>query len=191
MSEADREKWDRRYRDGAYPDRLHPSALLEKWIDQVPVGRALDVACGAGRNALYLASRGFSVDAVDISGAALARARDTARQSGVDVNWLEHDLDLPLALHGRYQLVLNIRYVNLQLVRALTAKLAPGGYLICEQHLVSGADVIGPENPAYRVKNGELLTTAGGLEVIHHEEGLVRDPDGRTAALARLVARRS
>ncbi len=191
MSEADREKWDRRYREGAYPDRLCPSALLEEWIDQVPVGWALDVACGAGRNALYLASRGFSVDAVDISGAALARARETASQSGLDVNWLEHDLDLPLELHGRYQLVLNIRYVNLALVRALTAKLAPGGYLICEQHLVSGADVIGPENPAYRVKNGELLTTVGGLEVIHHEEGLVRCTDGRTAALARLVARRN
>jgi hypothetical protein len=72
----------------------------------------------------------------------------------------------------------------------LSATLAPGGYLICEQHLVADADVIGPDNPAYRVKPGELSAAAGGLRLIHLEEGLVKEPDGLTAALARLVARR-
>lgn len=190
MSRADSEKWNKRYRDGAYAERTLPSAFLASWIERLPPGRALDVACGAGRNALYLAAQGFEVDAVDISGEALGRARDTAQGSGLSVNWLQHDLDEPLALDGSYQLILIIRYVNLPLVRQLTASLAPGGYLVCEQHLVTEADVIGPTNPSYRVKPGDLLDVVQPLQIHHFEEALVPDPDGRTAALARLVAQR-
>lgn len=190
MSGTDRDKWNERYRDGAYAERTRPSAFLSSWIDQIPSGRALDVACGAGRNALYLAAQGFEVDAVDISGEALERARETAQRLGLGVNWLKHDLDEPLALDSSYQLILIFRYVNLPLVRRLIANLAPGGYLVCEQHLVTEADVIGPTNPVYRVKPGDLLEVAQQLRIHHVEEALVPDPDGRTAALARLVAQR-
>jgi tellurite methyltransferase len=190
MSGADRDKWNQRYREGAYEQRSHPSTFLQSWIGRIPPGRALDVACGAGRNALYLAARSFEVDAVDISAQALERARDTAYRSGLCVNWLEHDLDEPLVLDSSYQLILIIRYVNLPLIRRLATSLAPGGYLVCEQHLVTGADVIGPTNPAYRVNPGDLRAAAGRLRIHHLKEGLVPDPDGRTAALAQLVAQK-
>jgi SAM-dependent methyltransferase len=188
VSTADREKWNKRYREGAYAERVHPSALLAAWIDRIPRGKAIDVACGAGRNALYLAEHGFHVDAVDISCEALDRARDTGQRLGLRVNWLEHDLDQALEPGAMYQLILVIRYVNLPLIRQLIASLAPGGFLICEQHLVTEEDVIGPTSPAYRVKAGDLLSIAGKLRIHHLEESLVREPDGRTAALARLVA---
>ena len=188
MSELDREKWNRRYRGGAYAARVHPSAFLEAWIDRIPVGRAIDIACGAGRNALYLANRGFEVDAVDISGEALDRARGTARQMGLAVDWLEHDLEERLELASSYQLIVIVRYVNLPLIRQLVTSLAPGGFLLCEQHLVTEEDVIGPQNPAFRVRRGDLLTAAEGLQVRHLEETLVLEPDGKAAALARLVA---
>jgi ubiquinone/menaquinone biosynthesis C-methylase UbiE len=68
------------------------------------------VACGAGRNALYLAERGFDVDAVDISGEAIHRARDAGRRLGLSVNWLEHDLDKLPHLEADYQLILVIRF---------------------------------------------------------------------------------
>ena len=191
MSGKDRTKWNKRYRDGAYAQRVRPSELLETWIGQIPPGRALDVACGAGRNALYLATRGFSVDAVDISREGLNRARDSARNPGLQVNWVEHDLDDPLPLDNLYQLILVIRYVNLPLLRRLTASLAPGGYLICEQHLVTDAEVIGPVSPSFRVKSGDLRAAAAGLRIHHLEETLVEEPDGRMAALARLVAQAS
>lgn len=191
MSAKDRTKWNKRYRDGAYAQGVRPSELLETWIGRIPPGRALDVACGAGRNALYLATRGFSVDAVDISREGLKRARDSARNPGLQVNWVEHDLDDPLPLDNLYRLILVIRYVNLPLLRRLTASLAPGGYLICEQHLVTDAEVIGPVSPSFRVKSGELQAAAAGLRIHHLEETLVEEPDGRTAALARLVAQAS
>lgn len=190
MSKKDRDKWNERYRNGAYAQRTQVSAFLADWADRIPPGRALDVACGAGRNALYLAAQGFEVDAVDISGEALERARDTAQQLDLGVNWLKHDLDEPLALDNSYQLILIFRYVNLPLISRLITSLAPGGYLICEQHLVTEADVIGPTNPAYRVKPCDLLEVAQRLRIHHVEEALVADPDGQTASLARLVAQR-
>ena len=62
MSHADRDKWDKRYREGSYGTRTYPSELLAEWLPQLQKGRALDVACGAGRNALYLAAAGYVVD---------------------------------------------------------------------------------------------------------------------------------
>ena len=65
MTQAERDKWNERYRGGSYEGRDHPTALLAEWAPRLPPGRALDVACGAGRNALFLARAGYSVDAVD------------------------------------------------------------------------------------------------------------------------------
>ena len=81
MSDADRERWNARYESGEYAARTHPSALLAAWTGRLPRGRALDVACGRGRNAIHLAANGYAVDAMDISGVALAKARETPRAS--------------------------------------------------------------------------------------------------------------
>ena len=192
VSDADREKWEARYRQGAYGDRPHPSPLLQEWVDRIPRGPALDVACGAGRNALFLAARGFDVDAVDISSAALEQGRERAAQSGLHVNWIEHDLDEPLNTDQRYALIIVMRFVDLPLIRRLADRLAPGGFLICEEHLRTDADVEvgGPSNPLYRVDPGSLRAAAGPLQILFYDEGLLQDPDGRAMALARLVAQR-
>jgi SAM-dependent methyltransferase len=187
MAEADRAKWNERYQ-GGYAAHGHPSAVLQEWISRIPRGRALDLACGAGRNALFLASHGFEVDAVDISRAALDRARLRAGEAGLEINWIEHDLDEPLTLKAGYALILAVRFMNLPLVRELTATLVPGGFLVCEQHLVTEAEVAGPTDPAFRVRPGELNELAQGLRVRHFEETLTKDPDQRPMALARLVA---
>lgn len=151
-------------------------------------GRALDVACGAGRNALYLARIGLTVDAVDISSVALAKGRSQA--ADLPINWLKQDLDDGFVCPSNYDLVVNIRYVNLPLLDRLVAALKPGGVLLVEQHLLTESKVIGPENPAFRVRPGEIERVARTLDVTHIKEGLFADPDGRTAALARLVARK-
>ncbi len=89
MSDADRDKWDARYRQGSYRARTHPTELLAEWLPRLPRGRALDVACGAGRNALYLAEAGYEVDAIDISSVALDRLREAAQTRGVEVPCIE------------------------------------------------------------------------------------------------------
>ena len=189
MSNADRKKWNDRYRTGAYQERDRPSEFLTRWLPQISSGRALDVACGAGRNAFYLAEAGFTVDAVDVSGEGLARARASACDRGITVNWIELDLDTGIPGEDRYDLILMIRYVNPTLLRSLAERLRPGGYLLCEEHLVTTAEVIGPENPRFRVQPGELEKAASELHIVFSQETICADPDGRTVALARLVAR--
>jgi SAM-dependent methyltransferase len=192
VSQEEREKWDERYRDGAYENRRHPTALLSAWIDRLPRGRALDVACGAGRNALFLAAKGYAVDAVDISAVALERGREEAARLGHTVRWLCIDLDdgpehaLP---RGPYDLVVWVRYVSSTLLPALASRLAPGGHVLCEQHLVTTADVAGPRSDAFRLGAGELRRQAAGLSIVEYREGVVVDPDGRRVALAQLIAK--
>jgi len=190
LSQADRHKWNARYAQGAYAERTNPNQLLESWLARVPVGRALDVACGAGRNAMYLAAAGFSVDAVDISRNALARAARLAEERQLEVNWLEWDFDDGMPDTGSYDLIIMFRYLNMALLETLKQRLRPGGFVIVEQHLVSDAQVIGPRGARFRVEPGALAAAAGGLQICYSDESLVTDPDGRQAALARLVARK-
>jgi tellurite methyltransferase len=193
VSRAERDKWDARYRAGAYSERAHPTALLAEWLDRSPRGRALDIACGAGRNAVFLAAAGYTVDAVDISSAGLERGRAAADERGVAVSWCCADLEeLPGALpRGPYDLVVWVRYVNAALWPEIVSRLAPGGQVLVEQHLVTSAEVVGPTSPAFRLAPGELARAAPDLVPVYLREGLVADPDGRTAALAQLIARRA
>ena len=191
MSDADRDRWNERYRVGAYADREHPSPWLVACLPRAPVGRALDVACGAGRNALFLAERGYAVTGVDISREALSRARRSARTRGLDVEWIEHDLDVGPGVEGPFDVIVLIRYVHLALLERLCRELAPGGCLVVEEHLATERDdVAGPRNPAFRVAPGALRRAARSLHVIDSFEGEVSDPDGRPAMVARLFARR-
>jgi SAM-dependent methyltransferase len=192
VSQAERDKWDARYRAGAYSTREHPTALLADWLDRSPRGRALDIACGAGRNAIFLAAAGYAVDAVDISSAGLERGRVTAAERGVNVSW--HCIDLeerPDALpRGPYDLVVWVRYVNAALWPAVLSRLAPGGHVLVEQHLVTNVEVVGPTSAAFRLAPGELARAAAELLTLYEHEGLIVDPDGRPAAIAQLIARR-
>lgn len=205
MSQEDREKWDRRYAEGAYADREAPAdwlascePALRAKIGATPadgVPRALDLACGAGRNARYLARLGFSVDAVDISPVGLARAGAVELPGCAPVTWHEHDLDRPLPAaiaNQRYHVVTIMRYLNPRVFQEAAALLTPGGLIFIEVHLKSDQPVHGPSSDRFRVAHGALAaimaTTALQTEVAL--EGLVRDPDGRCMAVARYQGRR-
>ncbi len=200
MSSEDRERWNRRYREGAYADRVHPSAFLVDWLPRLGLGpgrrRALDLACGLGRNSLFLARAGWRVRAVDVSPEALDRLRETAAGEGLDIDCGEWDLEAApdaadaIIPDGPADLALVFRYANLPLIRAMNSLLAPGGILIAEMHRVTHREVAGPSSSRFRISPEDLLAAAGDLEVLHAEDGHFSDPDGRPVALARLVARR-
>jgi SAM-dependent methyltransferase len=142
---------------------------------------------------LFLAQAGYDVDALDISSEGLARARADAERRGLAVRWLQADLDEDLDAElpaGPYDLIVWVRYVNAALPPYLCSRLAPGGHLLCEQHLATSAHVVGPKSIAFRLQPGELRRSTAGLRVVHDYEGLVVDPDNRTAALAQLIASR-
>lgn len=189
MSQAEAAKWEQRYRDGSYSGRAKPSAFVVDWAQRIGPGRALDLACGRGRHALHLAGLGFEVDAVDIAAAALEQGQTAAEAAGVRVNWIQADLDDFLPAQNRYRLICVVRYINRELMRRCAAALAPGGYLLCEQHLRTTRPVeVGPGNPDYRLPPNDPLSWQLGLRWLDYREGLVTEADGRTAALIRFAA---
>ena len=188
MSAEDRAKWDARYQAGAYEERIQPSAFLAACAHRLPRrGNALDLGCGAGRNAMFLAKRGLTVDAADISAVALARGRE--RAGALPIRWLQRDLELGFEPERCYDVIVNRRYVHLALLAELAASLRPGGLLVVEQHLQHAEADAGPSDPAFRVAPGALRRLAANLAIERYEEGVLTDPDARVVALARLLAR--
>ena len=190
MSDIDRDKWNQRYAENSYR-KGNPVTLLEDWLSQIPPGKALDVACGAGRNSILLAQNGFAVDAIDISSEGLKLGRQQADAMGLAINWIEHDLDNHYDFDLDYQLILVLWYVDLKLINRLGNCLAPGGYLICEEHLQTDLEVVGPGNREFRVAPGELRKAADSLEILLEEEALRENSLGEAMASARIVARRA
>jgi len=188
VSEADRNKWDRRYRGGSYRGRTYPTALVEQWLPASAGARALDLACGNGRNALFLASAGYLVDAVDISPFALETASRVADERRLTVQWIEADLDGFAPKTSRYEVIVVARYMNRKLMPRLSSGLRPGGMLIFEHHFRTDHVVNGPRDPAFRLDPNELLRQYADLRVYFYQEDIREDPDGRTMALAQLVA---
>ena len=202
MSNEDRTKWDAKYAAGAYESKQYPAAYLAKNLPNIidtlstenapRPWRALDLACGAGRNAYFLAAHDFAVDAVDISTVGLTRAQQLAPVTASTVNWLPQDLEHASSENfGQYRLIIMMRYVNLALLRAMVNNLEPGGFILCEEHMLSEADVVGPKNPSFRVAPGELKETLTGLTTIHYNEAIIVDPNGDRSAVAQIIARKA
>ena len=188
VAEADREKWDQRYAEGSYRSRTYPSPFLVERLAELPRGRALDLACGAGRNALCLAEAGYAVEAVDISGVAVARARATARERGLEVDWQVADLDDFTPPTGRYDLITVIRYTNRAMMERLPDGLTEGGMLLVEHHLLTSERVAGPTSRNFRLAPNELIDLFHGrLRILFHDERIAPDPDGQRVALVRFL----
>lgn len=121
-------------------------------------GRALDVACGRGAVAVWLARRGLAVTAVDVSPVALAAGRALAPE----VRWIEADLDDGLPVAGPFDVVVCQRFRDPALYPALVDALVPGGLLAVTVLTGEGA---------FRAAPGELRAAFGHLDVLHHEDG--------------------
>ena len=159
------------------------SPVFRAIADARPAGRALDLATGTGRNALALAARGWTVDAVDISRTKLDRARDRERPSSADVNWILADVDSYCLPAGRYDLVTVSFFDALDRLPAVIDALSPGGLLCYEHYLASPANESGPGD-RYRFEANELLTACSDLTILYYAE---RRADGQPVVT--LVAR--
>jgi len=158
-----------------------PSAWLVEHRELLvaqPAGRALDVACGRGRNALELARLGFTVDAVDCDRYALAEVADRAVAEGLAVQPVERDLEHePRLPNPSYRVIVNINFLQRTLAGPLAAALAPGGLLVFATFTRACTR---PMRPGYLLEPNELLRAFDDLTVLHYREG----------PLAGLVARR-
>ena len=165
-----------------------PAGWLTANEDLLPrQGRALDVACGRGRHALWLAARGLTTHAVDRDAAAVAAVAREARRRGLAVRAEVMDLERGSAAIERaaYDLIVVFHYLHRPLFPALVAGLRPAGVMVYETFTRAQASRGKPTNPAFLLQEGELLELVRPLEVLRQREG---DYDGRL--VASVIARR-
>ncbi|WP_230198549.1 class I SAM-dependent methyltransferase [Halopiger goleimassiliensis] len=148
--------------------------ILESVLETLPPGRALDLATGTGRNAVYLADRGWRVDALDISRTQLERARERAAERGVadGIEWLLADADRHAFPEKTYDLVTISFFDALDRLPAVKCALAPGGVLVYEHYLESATDGAGPGD-RFRFAPNELLSACADLRVLYYAETAV------------------
>jgi SAM-dependent methyltransferase len=171
MSIPDQERWDARW---AEPKSLHvrePNPLLMSFVLQNPHvrGRALDVACGVGQNAIWLAQRGFTVEAVDISPVALEQARRSAAGAGLvpqAVNFIQADLEAWLPPEAAYDVVIGFRFLNRRLWPRLQSALRPGGWLLYQTFNLRKLAPDSDFPPEYLLDIGELPRAFAGWDII-------------------------
>jgi len=167
MSERDRDRWNEKYSQCSSPvNQRADEWLLEacaKIARSTPgpkaSGRAVDLACGRGQNAIWLARHGWTVDGIDISAAGLRAAEESATQSGCSVNWIEADLDDWCPVGKCYDLAIVFRFLDrVTIPRIITSCLNPGGWLIYETFSAGlpGQSKSHIRNPAFLLTPGEL-----------------------------------
>jgi len=192
MAEADRTRWNVRYRDFAPADLAPPSPFLISLADRLPQPganggrpRVLDVAGGAGANAIWLASRGLEVTLADISPAALELARRAAAAAGATLRLLEIDLEEAPFPAGPFALIVSIDFLWRPLFATFPAALAPGGLLVFSQPTRRNLERHPHPGARFLLEEGELPHLVRGLEIVLCEEGWF---SGRHEA--RLLARK-
>lgn len=185
MSEGDRERWDRRWASGAHAG-LEPPAWLDEVADLLPEsGRALDVAAGAGRIALWLAARGFETTAVDVSPVALERLSRAAVERGLAVATCALDLETAPLPEGRFAVVSCFDYLQRELFPALAQRLSPGGVLLAEAATRRNLERHAKPSARFLLEINELLALVAPLEVEVYREGWLDD-----RSVARVLARK-
>ncbi|XOV85184.1 MAG: SAM-dependent methyltransferase [bacterium] len=185
------DKWDARYRTSAMAWSAEPNAVFAEIVRGLPPGSALDVACGEGRHALWLAERGWQVTAVDFSAVGLDKAQQWAAQRGQTVDWLQRDVTQSMSDLGVFDLVAVIfLHTDPQSREAWFAEVrhcvAPGGLLVYIGHdpsnidrgsggpqrlevLPGAADVVG-YLPGFDILKAQTLERPVAAESGHHHD---------------------
>jgi tellurite methyltransferase len=191
MALDDRERWDRRHAE--VRAMQEPSSFLKEILESdhwsIPPGKALDIATGKGRNAIFLAQRGFEVVGIDISPIALAEAQRCAREKSLAIAWQQADLEQIELPPLRYDLVLNFNYLQRSLIPQIKKTLPPGGRVIFETYLIDQQTVGDPQNPDYLLAHNELLELFRDFRVLYYREGRFLQ-SGKNAFLAGLLAQK-
>jgi len=173
-----REGWDRIFRQNkGYLYGTEPAPFLKEQVGRLPVGRALDIAMGEGRNAVYLAKRGFRVEGVDFSSEAIRKAERLARSHGVAIQSVNADLNQYSIRPESYDAILNINFVLRSLIPKMKRGLRRGGVVIFEARL--------DPRGAQGFRPGELRSLFADFEIL-----VDREATGTAEPVVSLVARK-
>ena len=173
--EEDRIKWNQRFEsEESYLGRK-PSPFLAQEIDTIlrlaPGRHAVDIACGEGRNSLFLAQHGFEVTGLDISDVGLEKGRRQADHTGLSIDFQRVDLD-EYEFKNNFDLIINFNFLLRGLLPKAVKALKPGGILIIDTIMESPQLLATHKNPAFFLGRGELRTICEGFpgEILIYEE---------------------
>jgi SAM-dependent methyltransferase len=179
--------WEEKYRSSDRGPADAPTQLIVEVAEKLAPGVAFDLACGAGRNALYLAEQGWQVTAVDGSHTAVELVKQRFAVRGLPVNAMAADLtasDFVMA-PATCDLILIAYYLQRNLFAKVKAAMRPGGVIVAIAHTPEP----GEELTEKRAAPGELKTFFSDWDVLWEYEGPSRDPAHRRP-VAEIVARR-
>ncbi len=182
----DRIRWDTRYRTRERLFSKKPVPFLRKYVKLLPRGRALDVAMGEGRNAVFLAQQGFRVDGCDISEVAVRRCQDFAREVGVQVRGFVVDLTTWTIRENVYDVILCFYYLQRSLIPQIIQGLRPGGMIVYHTYTIDQLRYGSPRNPEYLLQYNELLHHFRDFRVLIYQELI----HGEAEAVASLIAQK-
>ena len=191
--------WDARYAESDLLWSAEPNRFVAAEVNGLTPARALDLAAGEGRNAVWLAQQGWTVQAVDFSGAAVDKGRRLATRHGVDVTWEVADVVTYRPTEAAFELVL-ISYLHLpaddlaSVITSAVQALAPQGVFLLVAHdrrnLTDG--IGGPQDPSILTRAAEVAALLGDLTVEHagEVERAVETDEGTAIAIDTLVRAR-
>ncbi|MCG7900316.1 MAG: methyltransferase domain-containing protein [Candidatus Thiodiazotropha lotti] len=184
-------KWDQRYADEEKIAR--PAEVLLNNAHLLPKqGSTLDLACGLGGNALFLASRGFVVEAWDLSAVAIQRLEQSARQQNLNnLHARVRDVENHPPSTEQFDVIVVSYFLERALIPALIQALKPDGLLFYQTFTQLAVSSEGPQNPAFRLADQELLQLFRDLKVrLYREEGRLGDLSLGSRDVAMLVAQK-
>ncbi len=184
---GDAAAWDQRYATAEFVWTTDPNRFLPPEVEGLDPGRALDVACGEGRNSVWLATRGWDVTGVDFSSVALEKAARLADENGVEVTWVCGDVT-DSVVAGSFDLVI-VFYLQLpaserrDALASAARRLAPGGTILIVGHDLTNLTegVGGPQDPAVLFGAEDIsadLDTSGVDDLVVQRAEQVRRPVG-------------
>jgi len=184
------EKWDKRYRKGKHSSSTS-SKFISEWIEKIPNGKALDVACGAGRNSMYLAKNGYDVYAIDFSEEAIDKGKKRSKEANVKIKWINEDIFTYNFPTNEYELVLISYFHPKNKLEEIKKAVKSNGFFLYEHHIVTDKDVEkGPSVDELRYEKGEMKKLFSDFKIHHYEEKIEGDVDERKA-VARIVAEKT
>lgn len=180
--------WDERYRRGEHATK-EPTPLLQRAVKDLTPGRALDIACGLGRHAIFLAERGWNVTAVDSSRVGIEKLQQRAREAGLTVDARVANLELGefrIEPDG-YDLICVFYYLQRDLFPEIRAGVKIKGTVVAAIHLNDEKPAAQPSNPAFLLEPGELREVFRDWELQYYREG-ASDEQGHHHDTAYLIS---
>ena len=191
MNDSTGEKWEEPYAAEDYLYGVEPVLFLREKVGLLPRGRALCLAAGEGRNAVYLAQQGYEVTAIDIAAGAVEKCRALARSRGVNLNAVRADLlDCDLGIEV-YDLVTNFFFCERALFARAMAALKPGGLFVLQTFSRDQAERdYGPSNPAFLLAPNELWEYFKAYRIRYYEDAVVamsKEGEEDAGAMVRMI----